>query len=152
SARTANAVLMIPFQLVTVSAVWMCRTRWSAWLAALVALWPMNAYFWEFRFDLVGAALLAARLVAPLRGPPGWAGALLGLGAAVKWTPALSAAALAIWLVASHRRRDTRRLVAGFVGAFAVVTLPFLAWNADNVLAAYSTQGGRTITGESLPY
>ncbi|MDQ5821469.1 MAG: hypothetical protein M3540_08520, partial [Actinomycetota bacterium] len=56
--RTANAIAMIPFQLACVYAVWATRARFAPWLAAVVALWPMNAYSWEFKFDLVPAALL----------------------------------------------------------------------------------------------
>jgi hypothetical protein len=61
--RTSHAFVMIPFQLVTVTAVWALRTRTTPWLAALVALWPMNAFFWEFRFDPVPAAFLALGLL-----------------------------------------------------------------------------------------
>ena len=46
---TANRLLMVPFQLATVLAVWRLRTRFSAWLATVVALWPLNAYYWEFK-------------------------------------------------------------------------------------------------------
>ena len=152
SARTANAVLMIPFQLVAVYAVWSLRTRWSAWLAAVVALWPLNAYSWEFKFDLVPAALLAAGLALAYRERYVLAGAVLGLGAAVKWTPALALAALLVWLLATRMPRDALRLAAGAVAVFALATLPYLAWQADDVWAAYTIQGGRTITGESLPY
>ena len=152
SARTANALLMIPFQLATVAAVWSLRTRWSAWLAALVALWPLNLYAWEFKFDLVPAALLAVGLVLAYRERYGLAGIVLGVGAAVKWTPALAALALLVWLLASRRAREGVRHGAGFVVAFGALTIPYLAWEADDVLAAYDIQGGRTITGESLPY
>ena len=152
SARTANALLMIPFQLATVAAVWSLRTRWSAWLAALVALWPLNLYAWEFKFDLVPAALLAVGLALAYRERYGLAGIVLGVGAAVKWTPALAALALLVWLLASHRAREGVRHAAGFVVAFGALTIPYLAWDSDDVLAAYDIQGGRTITGESLPY
>jgi hypothetical protein len=152
SARTPNALLMIPFQLSAVAAVWSLRTRWSAWLAALVALWPLNLYAWEFKFDLVPAALLAVGLALAYRERFGLAGIVLGAGAAVKWTPALAALALLVWLLASRRTREGVRHAAGFVVAFATLTLPYLAWEADDVLAAYEIQGGRTITGESLPY
>ena len=152
SARTPNALLMIPFQLAAVAAVWSLRTRWSAWLAALVALWPLNLYAWEFKFDLVPAALLAVGLALAYRERFGLAGIVLGAGAAVKWTPALAALALLVWLLASRRTREGVRHAAGFVVAFAALTLPYLAWEADDVLAAYEIQGGRTITGESLPY
>ena len=40
----------------------------------------------------------------------------------------------------------------GFIAAFAALTLPYLVWDPGDVWAAYSIQGGRTITGESLPY
>jgi Glycosyltransferase family 87 len=152
SARTANALLMIPFQLVAVVAVWSLRTRWSAWLAALVAVWPLNAYFWEFKFDLVPAALLAVGLALAYRERFGLAGVALGVGAAVKWTPALAALALVVWLLGSGRIGGAVRHAAGFAVTFVVFTLPYLVWEPGDVWAAYSIQGGRTITGESLPY
>jgi hypothetical protein len=152
SARTPNALLMIPFQLAAVAAVFSLRTRWSAWLAALIAFWPLNAYFWEFKFDLVPAALFAVGLALAYRERFGLAGIVLGVGAAVKWTPALAALALLVWLLASRRAREGVRHAAGFVVAFGALTVPFLAWEADDVLAAYEIQGGRTITGESLPF
>ncbi len=151
-ARTPNALLMIVFQLAAVAAIWSLRTRWSAWLAALVAVWPLNAYFWEFKFDLAPAALLAVGLALAYRERFGLAGLALGVGAAVKWTPALAALTLLVWLLASHRPRESLRHAAGFVIAFGALTLPFLVWDADDVWAAYSIQGARTITGESLPY
>ena len=151
-ARTPNALLMIVFQLAAVAAIWSLCTRWSAWLAALVALWPLNAYAWEFKFDLVPAALLAVGLALAYRERFGLAGLVLGIGAAVKWTPALAALALLVWLLASRRARDGLRHAVGFVVAFAALTLPYLVWDPDDVWAAYSIQGGRTITGESLPY
>jgi hypothetical protein len=151
-ARTPNALLMIVFQLAAVAAIWSLRTRWSAWVAALVALWPLNAYAWEFKFDLVPAALLAVGLALAYRERFGLAGLVLGIGAAVKWTPALAALALLVWLLASRRARDGLRHAVGFVVAFAALTLPYLVWDPDDVWAAYSIQGGRTITGESLPY
>ena len=152
SARAANAWLMIPFQLAAVVAIWSLRTRWTAWLAALVAIWPLNAYSSEFKFDLVPAALLAVGLALAYRERFGFAGVALGLGAAAKWTPALAALALLVWLLSSRRSREAARHAAGFVVAFALLTLPFLAWDPRHVLAAYSIQGGRTLTGESVWY
>jgi hypothetical protein len=150
--RVANAFLMIPFQLLLVAAIWALRTRWSAWLAVAVALWPANAYFWEFKFDLVPAALLAAGLVLALRERWGLSGAVLGLGAAVKWTPGLAFLALAVWLVASERRRAAGRHALWFGFVLVVVHLPFLLWSPRDVAAAYTRQGGREITPESLWY
>ena len=134
SARTANAWLMIPFQLATVGAIWSLRTRWSAWLAALVALWPLDAYAWEFKFDLVPAALLAVGLALAYRERFGLAGVALGIGAAVKWTPALATLALVVWLLSSQRGREAVRHAAGFLAAFVVLTLPYLVWDPRHVL------------------
>jgi hypothetical protein len=62
--RTANALLMAPFHLLVLASVWLARPRFGAWLAAVVALWPLNAFYWEFKFDLVPAALLVLGLLA----------------------------------------------------------------------------------------
>jgi hypothetical protein len=150
--KTANALLMIPFQLAAVGAVWALYTRWSPWLAALVALWPANAYYWEFKFDLVPAALLAVGLVLALRERWTLAGLALGLGTAVKWTPALAFVALAAWLAAGGRRASLRTASLAFVGALLAVHLPFLPWAAGDMADAYTRQGGRGITPESVWY
>jgi hypothetical protein len=148
----AHAFLMVPFQLVSVWAVWSLRTRYSAWLAAVVALWPLNAYFWEFRFDLVPTALLGVGLLLAYRQRWGWSGLVLGLGAAVKWTPALSFAALAAWCLVGGQRRHTARLTGGFLAGLLLIHAPLLALSPADVWAAYTQQGGRSITGESLWY
>jgi hypothetical protein len=150
--RTANALLMIPFQLATVAAVWACRTRRSAWLAAVLAFWPLDAFYWEFKFDLVAASLLAVGLVLALRRRWTLAGAALGLGAVVKWTPALAFATLAVWLGASREWRPLGRLALAFAATVAFFYVPFLAWSPSEVLAAYTRQGGRSITAESIWY
>ena len=144
---------MIPFQLLTVGAVWALRTQWSGWLAALLAVWPASLFFVHLRFDaVVVAALLVTGLVLARRERWAFAGAMLGVGAAVKWSPALACAVLLVWLVASRRSRDALRHGTSFVVAFAALNLPFLVWDAADVVAAYTTQSTRGIIGESLPF
>jgi glycosyl transferase family 87 len=150
--RTSHALVMIAFQLLTVAAVWAFRTRTTPWLAALVALWPMNAFFWEFRFDLVPTALLALGLLLAARGRWGLSGAALGLGAAVKWIPGLSFAFLAVWLLASRRTRELRAHAAAFVAVFAGLHVPFLLWSFDEATYTYRYFSGQGITGESVWY
>jgi Glycosyltransferase family 87 len=147
-----HTFLMVPLQLTTVWAIWSLRTRYSAWFAALVALWPMNTFFWEFRFDLAPTALLATGLLLSYRERWGWSGLVLGLGTVVKWTPALSFAALAAWCVVGGRRRPAARLAGGFLAGVLVIYLPLLAWSPTELWAAYSQQGARSVTGESLWY
>jgi hypothetical protein len=150
--RISHAFLMIPFQLLTVAAIWALRTRTTPWLAALVALWPMNAFFWEFRFDLVPTALLALGLVLALRGHWGVSGAALGLGAAVKWIPGVAFAAFVVWLVASGRRRPLGAHILAFASVFVLVHLPFLLWSPGEATFAYRYFGGQDLTGESMWY
>ena len=150
--RAVNAFLMIPFHVGTVGAILATRTRFAPWLAAVVGLWPLNAYYWEFKFDLVPAALLAAGLVLALRGRWTLSGVVLGAGALVKWTPGLAAVALVVWLLASRRGRDALAHALAFVATVVLVYLPFLLWSPSEVLHAYERQGGRTITAESVWY
>jgi Glycosyltransferase family 87 len=150
--RVAHAFMMAPFQLATVAGVWAFRTRWSGWLAALVALWPLNAFFWEFKFDSAPTAALVLGLVLALRERWLPAGVAFGIGAALKWTPGFAAAALVLWLLSSHRRSDAIRHALGFVGAFLLVNVPFLAVWPGLVLHTYRVQWSRGVTGESLFY
>lgn len=149
--ETANGFLMIPFQLVCIGSIWLLRTRFSAWLATLLAIWPMNAYYWEYRFDLVPAALLVLGLFLAWRGRWSSSGLTLGLGAAAKWTPGLAAVVLAAWLLGGRRLRDAGRLAGAFVATVLVINVPFFVWAQHNVLAAYR-QGSRAITNESIWY
>jgi uncharacterized membrane protein len=150
--RIAHAFVMVPFQLVTVVAVWALRTNRSAWLAALVALWPLNAFSWVFRFDLVPTAFLALALLLALRERWIVAGALLGLGAAAKWTPALACAGLVVWLLADRRTRPALAHALGFVMVFVLLYLPFLVWSPGHTLYSYRYFHGQGVTGESIWY
>jgi hypothetical protein len=137
---------------VSVLAVWLLKTRWSAWFAAVVALWPLNAFYWEFKFDPAPAAALAGGLVLAARGRWRWSAVVLGLGAALKWTPALAGLLLAIWLFAGGHRGRAARYVGLLALTFLLVHLPFLLIWPDEVFAAYEQQAGRGLTPESIFY
>ena len=150
--RVANAFTMIPFQALTVGGVWALRTRAAPWLAAVFAFFPLNPYYWEFKFDLVPAAMLVLGIVLARRERWIAAGVALALGAVVKWTPALAFAVLIAWLLSTRRARFALEHAAAFVVTVLVVYLPFLLWDAHDVTAAYSRQNARVITPESLWY
>ena len=152
AARTTNALLMIPFQLACVYAVWSLRTRWAPWLAAVVALWPLNAYYWEFRFDLVPVAALVAGLAFAWRARWYEAGFVLGLGTVVKWTPALAFVALLLWLLRTRRVARAGAHAAGFAIPVLLASIPLLLWRPSELVSAYTTQGSRTVTAESFFY
>ena len=152
AARTSNALLMIPFQLGCVALVWSLRTEWAPWLATALALWPLNAFYWEFRFDLVPTAALLGGLVLARRERWYEAGFVLGLGAIVKWTPVLTCIALLLWLVRSRRFEKGGVHLLGFAIPVALANLPLLAWRSSELLTAYTTQNARTVTAESFVY
>lgn len=87
--RVSHAFVMVPFQLLIVLAVWGLRTRWSNWMATIVALWPLNAFFWEFKFDLAPTAALAIGLALAVRRRWLWSGVALGIGACSSGHPRL---------------------------------------------------------------
>jgi len=152
SARVSNALVMVPFQILIVFAIWGLRTTWSPWLATLVALWPLNAFHWEFRFDALPTALAAVGMLCAFRGRWTLAGVALGLGAAVKWTPGLVALGLMVWLLAAGRGRPAIRLATAAAVTFLAVHLPFLIKDAGAVMHSYREQSERGIIAESLPY
>src|SRR2546429_573061 len=82
------------FQLAIGPSGWSLRPLLSAWLAAVLALWPLSTYWWEFRLDLGPGGPLALGLAPALHRRWEWAGLALGLGTAVKWSPSLAFGAL----------------------------------------------------------
>ena len=148
--RAVHAIVMLAMHLAVVAALWSVRTRLSAWLAAFVAVWPLNLFHWEFRYDLAPTAFLLVGLALALRERWGGAGAALGVGAALKWSPVLALGPLVAWLLARREVRAAVSVSAGFAVVFAMLTVPFLVWDQSSVLAAYELQGDRGITGESV--
>jgi hypothetical protein len=149
--QIANAIMMLPFFAACVWGIWSLRTQWSAWLATVFAFWPLEEFYWEFRYDATAVALLVVGLLLARRGHWGWSGAALGLGACFKWTPGLAAVVLAVWLLSGRRLETALRHVAAFVGVALLFYVPCLiVWPAHDVLASFRLQGGRALTQESL--
>jgi hypothetical protein len=118
-------------------------------LALFYALSPLLLPFWHAKYDPLPAALLVGGLALYARGRPGWAGAALGLGGAVKWVPWLAAPFLA-WELLRGRRAGLGRLLIGLGAAVALASLPFALRDPDAFLTPYRLQGGRPLTGESV--
>ncbi len=112
------------------------------WLLAL----PLLGSLPVLRFDLVPAVLAIAALVVIQR-RPGWFGALVGLGAAIKVWPIVLL--LGEW--------DRRRLLRSVAAALAVLAVVFAVASIalDDPLGFLSHQGGRGLQEEavaSLPW
>jgi hypothetical protein len=150
--RVPNALLMASLQALAVASIWATRLPLARWFAALVAVWPLNSFFWQYKFDLAPAALLALGLALAWHRRWALSGVALALGTVVKWTPALTAVALLAWLVVGRRGRDARRHAVAFVLTTVAVYVPLLVWAPSEVLAAYERQSARSITPESVWY
>src|SRR5918993_3819282 len=92
--RSANALVMAPLHALAVACVWLTRLPAAPWLAAVIGMWPLNAFYWQYKFDVAPAALLALGALLALRGRWTWSGLALAAGTLVKWTPGLAAVAL----------------------------------------------------------
>jgi hypothetical protein len=151
--RTARSVNPFAMAVCQGATVWsLSRLRGGAWFAALVALWPTNAFFWEFKYDALPTALLVLGVVAALDERWAAAGVAFGLGAAAKWTPGIAAVVLAGWLLGRRQTREAARLAFAAFAAFAVVVVPFLVWSPGAVWASVSKQAPRGLTPESVWY
>lgn len=149
----ANAFLLLPFVLVCVAGVWSLRTAWSGWLALCIGLVPLDAYYWQFRYDGIPAALLVVGVLLAVRERWAAAGIVLGVGACFKWTPGLAVIALAVGLIAERQARAATRTVVAFAATCALIYVPFLIrWNPHAVLASFRLQSSRSVTAESLWY
>jgi uncharacterized membrane protein len=133
--------------------VWaLTRLRGGTWFGAFVGLWPTSAFFWEFKYDALPTALLVVGLVLALDERWALAGGAFGLGAAVKWTPAITCALLVLWLLSLRRVRPALAHALSAACTFAVVVVPFLVWSPSAVWASVSRQAPRGITAESIWY
>jgi uncharacterized membrane protein len=151
--RTPRAVNPFAMALCQGLVAWcLSRLRGGRWIAAAVALWPVNAFFWEFKYDALPTALLALGLVLALEERWWVAGAAFGAGAAVKWTPAIACLLLVLWLLSLRRVRPAIVHAAGAAVAFAVLVVPFAVWSPSAVWASVSRQAPRGITAESFWY
>ena len=116
----------------------------------MVGIAPAALYFVFFRFDAAPAAALLLGLFLAYRAQWRAAGLALGVGAALKWTPALALIPIVAWLVRRRERRAAGAVVASAIGAFALLNLPLFVLDPSSVLSSYRTQAGRAITGESI--
>ncbi len=122
----------------------------AALAALFYALSPLLLPFWHAKYDPLPAALLVAGLAAFAHGRPGWAGAALGLGGAIKWVPWLAAPLLLWQLLRERDAAGTARLLAGALATAALSSLPFALIDPAAFGLPYRLQGGRAMTGESI--
>ncbi|WP_169337879.1 glycosyltransferase 87 family protein [Propionicicella superfundia] len=129
-------------------AVGLWRHARPARRVAATVLWillvPLIGSLAYLRFDLVPTVLAGAAILL-VRRRPSSAGAFVGLGAAIKLTPAL------LVLPLLGRRADRRRVLTGFVavgGGLALLGLAVGGW--DRLVSPLGFQSGRGVQIESI--
>ena len=140
--------------------VWVVLMRAEPWSVVATLFWPTITVFALVRYDAVPSLLLVAGLVLAMRAEsnggrvPFLSGLLLGLGAAIKWTPGLAVTPLVIGWWRTGRRRQALSLSVGAGLGFVVPHLPFALQAAQRhaIVEAYRFHAVRVMTAESLPF
>src|SRR5205814_3496911 len=120
-------------------------------IALLVILSLLLALLIPWRFDVVPALTTAFALLAALSGAPIAAGALVGLGAAIKIYPAVLLPVLLLWLWFRADVRGTLGALLGFVVVAGIGVGLYLFFPPAVAQDLIAFQGGRGLQLESLP-
>lgn len=137
------------------------------WDAAMVAVAPGIIFAGFINWDIWAVALMVGAMWVFAQHRYGWAGALIGLGAAVKLFPLFLLGAIAVLAIRTARYAPLLISAAGAVAAWLVVNLPMMllnpqAWGVfyefsgdrapgwSSIWHAYGTATGDKITGEQL--
>lgn len=139
------------------TAAWL-STAWAVlllggrrpWDSALVALSPLAFVHAFTNFDALAVALATGGLLAWSRRRPGWAGALIGLGAAAKLYPLLLLGPLLVLCLRSGRLRDGGRVLLSTAVAWLIVNVPILALYPRGWSEFYRLNGSRSADPDSL--
>jgi uncharacterized membrane protein len=116
-----NAVFMLGFALLTTLCLWMLAGNRALWFA----LAPSLLLYGTMNWDLAAVACATAALVAWAKGRDGWAGVLIGLGAATKFYPALVLIPLFLQGLQDREPDRSIRVLWWSAGTWVAVNLPF---------------------------
>jgi uncharacterized membrane protein len=118
--------------------------------ALYFVLAPTLAIYATTNWDLIAVAFSTAATLAYLRRRDGWAGLLLGLGAAAKLYPALLVIAFVTGRLRDGEPERGTRLVASALGTWVVVNLPFAIAGTSGWWEFFRFSAERTADWDSL--
>lgn len=134
---------------------WGAALMWIAAIATAIALYvmvgsralyfvlaPTLAIYAAMNWDLLAVAFATGATLAYLRRRDGWAGVLLGLGAAAKVFPALLVIPFATGRWAMGERDAATRVALGAAGAWIAVNAPFaiVSWTEWTEFFRFNTE------------
>ena len=130
----ASAILLAPFGLYAAYLL----ARLSGPRALMFAAAPAIVLYAFHNWDFLVVAAVVGAIFMWARGRYGWAGVLLGVGAALKMYPLVFLAPLLLERLVARDRDGALNAVLGGVGTFALINLPFIVANRDGWLATYT--------------
>ena len=135
--------LMLAVCLVVVVIATAMTVRRRPWDAAMVALAPGVILTSLINWDLFAMAFTAVGFALWSRRRTGWAGVMLGLGAASKFYPVILFGPLLLVCLRAGRMRDFWKALAGAVVSWSVVNLPFMLGNFETWSHFYTFSANR---------
>lgn len=118
--------------------------------ALLVALAPGIILTLSVNWDMWAVFLGALALLLFGRSRPVWAGALLGLGTAMKLYPLFFLGAILVLCLRTGRLRSLAAVVAGAAGTWLAVNLPFILTAVDQWSTFYRFSSEREVSFSSM--
>jgi len=144
----ANAVLLLGFAMVTALCLWLLGGSRALWFA----LAPTLLVYGTINWDLAAVACATAALVAFAKRRDGWAGVLIGLGAATKFYPALVLVPLFLQGLQDREPDRSVRLLWWSAGTWVAINLPFAVAAPGPWWEFFSFNAARTPDFDSVWY
>jgi len=143
-----NAVILTVFAAATAFGLWTLVGRRALWFA----LAPTLLIYGVVNWDLVAVAFATLALVAFAARRDGWAGVLLGLGAASKLYPVLLVVPLFLQGIQDREPDRSVRVLWWTVGTWIVVNLPFAVTSSSSWFEFFRFNSQRGKDFDSLWY
>jgi uncharacterized membrane protein len=143
-----SAMLLAPFGLLTAYLL----ARMSGARAVLWAAAPALVLYAFHNWDLLVVAAAAGGVYLWHRDRPRWAAVLFGVGGALKLFPLLLLVPLFLDVWTKQDLKTAGRVMAGGVGTFALINLPFVIASPTGWWATYEFHSIRTPNFDSIWY
>ena len=121
-----------------------------ATVPAVIVLVLLTAVYLPWRYDVLPALLTAAAVASALLGPAWAAGALMGLGTALKLYPAVLIPALLAWYWFRNDRRGSLQAAASFLATAGAGVAAYLLFPPARAADLLAFQGSRGLQIESV--
>jgi uncharacterized membrane protein len=144
----ANATLLLLFAMGIAACLWVLAGTRALWFA----LAPTLLLYGTINWDLAAVACATAALVVWSRGRDGWAGVLIGLGAATKFYPAIILIPLFLQGLQDREPDRSIRVLWWSAGTWVAVNLPFVLASPGSWWEFFRFNGARTPDFDSVFY